>query len=381
MAFVLGKDRRVPQGVYLGTVAEVDDAVRAWRDEILGGSAGTGDDHREIGEKLKQLIWNPVDRHLAGADRVFVIPDGALNLVNLAALPSGQDRFLVETGPTLHLLSAERDLVAPEEFPPVGNGLLVLGAPAFGIPAEVPGEPTLSHQFQPLPATLQEIDEVQRLWSRAPESNSGSVVRLTGEGATELAFKTSSRRRQIIHLATHGFFLGGRDLPLSGEGRRGIGELSPAPPQSDPNSVSNLLSLSGLALTGANQRGAASGGDDGILTSEEIANLDLSGVEWAVLSACDTGLGEILPGEGVFGFRRAFRVAGARTVIMSLWPVEDESAWSWMAALYRGRFLERLDTATAIRQAILNSLEESRQSYPDPNPFFWAGFVASGDWR
>jgi hypothetical protein len=100
--------------------------------------------------------------------------------------------------------------------------------------------------------------------------------------------------------------------------------------------------LSGLAFAGANKRQSARWAeDDGILTAEEIASLDLHGVEWAVLSACDTGVGEIKAGEGVFGLRRAFQVAGARTVIMSLWSVEDRATREWMAALYRERFANR----------------------------------------
>ena len=95
----------------------------------------------------------------------------------------------------------------------------------------------------------------------------------------------------------------------------------------------------GLALSRANRRALASAdGDDGILTAEEVAGLDLSGVKWAVLSACDTGVGEIAAGEGVFGLRRAFQIAGVRSVIMSLWSVEDLSTRAWMRALYEGRF-------------------------------------------
>src|SRR5204863_9718844 len=131
---------------------------------------------------------------------------------------------------------------------------------------------------------------------------------------------------------------------------RGVGGL--AGPPADP--AENPLLLSGLALSSANNRALASAdGDDGILTAEEVAGLDLSGVEWAVLSACDTGVGEIAAGEGVFGLRRAFQVAGARTVIMSLWSVDDEATRSWMRALYEGRFQRALSTADAVHAANL----------------------------
>jgi CHAT domain-containing protein len=118
-----------------------------------------------------------------------------------------------------------------------------------------------------------------------------------------------------------------------------------------------------------------------VLTAEEVAALNLSGVEWAVLSGCDTGVGEVRTGEGVFGLRRAFRVAGAKTVIMSLWPVEDKSTRQWMTTLYAGRLTRKLNTADAVRDASLTVLRQRRASRQNTHPFYWAGFVAAGDWR
>jgi len=135
-------------------------------------------------------------------------------------------------------------------------------------------------------------------------------------------------------------------------------------------------------MAGANRRAATvTGNDDGILTAEEVASLDLDGVEWAVLSACDTGLGAVRAGEGVFGLRRAFRIAGARTVIMSLWPVEDQATRSWMRALYEARLRDKLTTADAMRHASLTMLNERRAKGLSTHPLYWAGFVAAGDWR
>jgi CHAT domain-containing protein len=144
----------------------------------------------------------------------------------------------------------------------------------------------------------------------------------------------------------------------------------------------NPLLLSGLALAGANRRASAGADeDDGILTAEEVAGLDLTGLDWAVLSACDTGLGVVRVGEGVLGLRRAFQMAGARTVIMSVWSVEDRSTRQWMRALYQGRFERGLDTADAVHQAGLSTLRARRSATGSGHPFFWAGFVAAGDWR
>lgn len=144
----------------------------------------------------------------------------------------------------------------------------------------------------------------------------------------------------------------------------------------------NPLLLSGLALAGANRRKEAGpDNEDGVLSAEEITTLDLRDVEWAVLSACDTGIGQIRESEGVFGLRRAFQIAGVRTVIMSLWQVEDESTRLWMRALYQRRFIAGRSTADAVRDASLQLLRSRRAKKQSTHPFYWAGFVATGDWR
>jgi CHAT domain-containing protein len=109
--------------------------------------------------------------------------------------------------------------------------------------------------------------------------------------------------------------------------------------------------------------------------------LNLSGVDWAVLSGCDTGVGEVRAGEGVFGLRRAFQIAGAKTVIMSLWPVEDQTTRQWMRTLYEGRLMKKLRTAGAVREASLAVLRQRRAKGLSAHPFHWAAFVAAGDWR
>jgi CHAT domain-containing protein len=172
---------------------------------------------------------------------------------------------------------------------------------------------------------------------------------------------------------------------------RGIGGLTTMsgaePPQEAGASgrsrpVPSPLRLSGLALAGANQRDQAPSGDeDGVLTAEEVASLDLGGTDWAVLSACDTGVGRVQTSEGVLGLRRAFRIAGARTVIMSLWSVDDQATRRWMKALYRARFRQGLETAEAVREAGRSVLREQRAQARSTHPFFWAGFVAAGDWK
>jgi CHAT domain-containing protein len=345
---------------------------------------------------------------------VFVVPAGALHFVNFAALPVGRDRYLIESGPMMHYLSAERDLV-PREATREGKGLLAVGAPAFDEStlfaaltprterltsavkpagsADTGGASTYrgprsacgsftSMSFEPLPAAGRETEDVATLWNAAENPLSTPATKnvarvLTGAAASEAAFKKQARGSRILHLATHGFFLGGRcasALDASGQ------QPGPAPPPAVVGE--NPLHLAGLALAGANRRASAGADEeDGILTAEEIAALDLDGVDWAVLSACDTGIGEVRASEGVFGLQRAFRVAGARTVLMSLWPVEDEATRSWMTTLYRGRLTRKLSTAEAVHGASLELLRQRRSGRQSTHPFYWAGFVAVGDWR
>jgi CHAT domain-containing protein len=207
---------------------------------------------------------------------------------------------------------------------------------------------------------------------------------MIGSQATEEAFKRLAPGRRVLHLATHGFFLNPSRCLQELAGSRGIGglELGVRPrPRLTFDQQSPLL-LSGLALAAANRRSEATPHEeDGILTAEEVASLDLRGVEWAVLSACDTGVSGDPRGEGILGLRRAFQTAGVATLVISLWPVQDEAAREWMRALYQSRFHNGVDTAHAVRAATLEVLRNRRAQGRSTNPFFWAAFVAAGDWE
>jgi CHAT domain-containing protein len=390
-----------PHAVRLGSAARIEATISEWRATMLPTDAVGSADHlrqnRLAGNAVRRLLWDPVAGHLAGVDRVFVVPDGSIALVPFAALPVASGAYLLETGPVVHQLSAERDLLPRlDAVRPAAAGLLALGGAAFGDsgaqgtgggstpPAAArPADPSCpalrSISFTPLPDTEREALDVASLWQKAPSAGdaAGPVRLLTRREATESTLKQQAGNYRVLHLATHGFFLNSACAPTP-SGTRGVGGLSKA----GATAPQNPLLLSGLALAGANRRAQAQPDeDDGILTAEEVAMLDLHGVEWAVLSACDTGVGEIRAGEGVFGLRRAFQVAGARTVIMSLWSVEDQATRAWMRALYEGRFQKGLSTADAVHQASLTVLRDRRARGQSTLPFFWAAFVAAGDWR
>ena len=416
LALIINSGQQDPVVVPLGSVREIEPLISRWSQDA-SRPQGSEQDYRAGGQALREKVWDPLVSQMGNARRVFIVPDGALNLVSFGALPVGSDSYLMENGPIVHYLSAERDLI-PTTTPGSGGGILAMGGPAYDETspfaslaprkAARSGKPTpvivaearpyrgqrsacgdfQSAHFSLLPAATREAKEVAALWrteslvTAAVSPEAPGALCLTGAKATEAAFKTKAPGHRILHLATHGFFLGGK-CESALDSSRGIGGLQPSdktPPP--PSTGENPLLLSGLALAGANHRDAAGPDEeDGILTAEEIAAMDLAGTEWAVLSACDTGIGEINAGEGVFGLRRAFQVAGARTVIMSLWSVEDESARQWMKALYEGRLLKHLDTAEAVRNASLTVLKSRRARGESSHPFYWAGFVAAGDWR
>lgn len=314
------------------------------------------------------------------------MPDGLINLVNVAALSDDQG-YVVERDPLLHYLTTERDLLVSTPRTDRASALLAVGGAAFDelVPTRSAAsvwrgpecESLARVHFEALPGSLNEIGDISALW---PKTRPTDVTILSGPAATESAVKRAVSGHRVVHLATHGFFLGS-DCAPSLAGRRAVGGIARSSTMATV-AAENPLLLTGLVLAGANNRGKATlDQDEGILTAEEIAGLNLEGTEWAGLSACDTGLGEIRAGEGVFGLRRAFQIAGARTVIMSLWSVEDATARVWMRALYKGRLRKNLDTAAAVREANLFALRARRAAGQSTHPFHWAAFVAAGDWR
>jgi CHAT domain-containing protein/tetratricopeptide (TPR) repeat protein len=423
-AFILPATGGDPVFVNLGAAKSINAEISRWKNEISLGALRKGRDREaslksyvEAGSALRTSIWDPLQSHLQEAHRVFVVADGQSHLVNLSSLPVGDSSYLVEVGVPLHYLSAERELAKLGTERPDVDGALVFGAPDFN---ELDSEPPTtagkeadgsqlmamvfrgerpdceglrSMKFNRLPGSLQEAQEVAALFeshrdaqgSRRRDPDAPADVQLlTGPAATERAFKQLAPGNRVLHVATHGFFLSG-ECPSGLPGSRGIGLLVAEETEgatAGSSTLRNPLLLSGLALAGANQRERVGPDeDDGILTAQEIATLDLTDVHWAVLSACETGTGQVLNGEGVFGLQRAFRIAGARTLITSLWSVKDEAARQWMKAFYEARLYEGGETIDAVHNASLSILQSRRERGEDTHPFYWAAFIASGDWR
>jgi CHAT domain-containing protein len=204
-------------------------------------------------------------------------------------------------------------------------------------------------EFQPLPGTALEVSDIGSTWKQWNAAEPSQLV--TGNDATLARFLEDAAHSRVLHVATHAFLL-------------------------DKNCGNgNPLLHSGLVFAGGGH-----GGMQSILTAQQIASLDLNGVDWAVLSACNTGNGELHDGEGVLGLQRAFRVAGAHSVIMTLWPVDDDVTRQFMHKLYDQRLSHHATTADAVWNSARTLLEERRAAGKSTHPWYWAGFVGSGGW-
>jgi len=206
------------------------------------------------------------------------------------------------------------------------------------------GQDLSSLYFAPLSVTGEEARNLKTIFPEATV--------LVGRDATKASLKSVSAPG-ILHIATHGFFLN-----HAGAAKH----------------VENPLLRSGLALAGANL--SKSGNENGILTALEASSLDLWGTRVVTLSACETGVGEVKNGEGVYGLRRSFFLAGAETLVMSLWPVSDRITREMMTSYYTG-LKQGLGRGEALRQAQLNILKRKDRQHP----FFWASFIQSGQWK
>jgi CHAT domain-containing protein len=226
--------------------------------------------------------------------------------------------------------------------------------------------------WKELPGTREEVETVAHL------AGARRVVRLEGTAASTAGLLRALPRARWAHIATHGFFADPavpsvlRPDPQLFD-RSGRDRAAPG--------ARNPLVLSGLVLAGANRPAAeieeTSHDDLGILTAEAIAGLPLQDLELVVLSACETGLGTVAGGEGVFGLQRAVHLAGARTVVASLWKVDDAATRKLMRQFYSNLWDKGLPAAEALRQAQLTVLSEAVGS--GDQPYYWAGWVLSGD--
>ncbi|MGJ3251913.1 MAG: tetratricopeptide repeat protein [Elainellaceae cyanobacterium] len=415
------------QSVDLGDAATIDQAV----DDFLIALQNPArlQRTRQTARQLDQLVMQPIRQLIGDTPHLLLSPDGQLNLIPFAALVDETDQYLVETYQITYLTSG-RDLLKLQLDAPSRQAPVIVANPDFdaadgqaslAAAGVIPPSPPLQGgnrsllaqaegqsppyqegnrnqsppyqggfrgiepltasdtrrssdltdlQFGPLPGTEREAQAIVPLLPDA--------TLLTETQATENLLKQLDAP-SILHIATHGFFL--QDvhflLPLL-EGDRGIALDyfdNPNAQRTDrPVNNENPLLRSGLALAGFNPR--QSGDEDGVLTALEASRLNLYGTELVVLSACETGVGSVANGEGVYGLRRAFVIAGADSLLMSLWKVSDQGTADLMTRYYQ-RLLDGEGRSDALRATQLEMLQTPGYEHP----FYWASFIFSGDWR
>jgi CHAT domain-containing protein len=394
LAFVLlsGKPGAVRM-IDLGEANLIDEMVSDFRGSVTGRAekpSGTAISQSlnpsvstDIGPKLREALFNPVEKVMDGRKRLIIAPDGDLFRLPFSALPADKERYIIDDY-LISYVSAGRDILRfGAAWKPGAGPSVVIADPDYDLSADAksvqPEEGTgqerqsrdmvrYASHFDRLPGTRAEGDHIASMLG---------VKALEGDSATKRKVE-DARSPRILHIATHGFFLPDQKRPPGEKEFQADSGKSGALEKANPLSrgIENPLLRSGLVLAGANTwlkgKMPSVEAEDGILTAEDASGLDLLLTDLVVLSACQTGLGDIRIGEGVFGLRRSFVLAGAKTLLMSLWKIPDEETQMLMEGFYK-RILGGRSRAEALREAQLEVKAAS------PEPLFWGAFISEGD--
>lgn len=368
----------------LGDAAEINSQVAAFRQALQTQSARA----KTISQQLDRQIMQPI-RSLLEKDEsiahLLISPDSHLNTIPFEAFVDETDRYLVESYQISYVTSG-KDLF---KFGDVNNGyrlpFVIVADPDYdtsslrvrqgtqrAIATAATNRRSIDFEtlsFTDLPGTLREATLIENL---IPEA-----IFLTQDEPTENIIK-QIRKPFILHFATHGFFLSDRTQSESNiDNRNASFEVisTEDTPQAIATDIENPLLRAGLALTGANN--PSNDGEDGILTALEVSEMDLHGTELVVLSACETGLGAVSSGEGIYGMRRAFTMAGAASQVLSLWQVDDTGTSELMSLFYENLTQKRQGRSEALRNAQIDMLNTGTYAHP----YYWSAFILSGNWR
>jgi CHAT domain-containing protein/Tfp pilus assembly protein PilF len=355
-------------------------------------------DVKRLARAVDREVMQPVRKLLGHTRRVFISPDSALNLIPFAALVDERGEYLVKQYHFTYLTSG-RDLLRLQEKTKSKSAPIVMADADFddSSNSDKARDTTTASQTRDVNAATDatnatnasdqqlgpklgelEFEPLKRLVGSADEARvvkktlNQATVFLRGD-ATESALKQVSGP-SILHIATHGYFL--EEEVKAGAKTSGSTRIAVRRRSNDSTAsvkLENPALRSGLFFAGANK--GKSGDDDGVLTALEAAGLDLWGTKIVVLSACDTGVGEVLNGQGVQGLRRALVLAGSESQMMSLWPVSDTGTRELMIEYYR-RLKAGEGRGEALRQVQLKMLTNPKRRHP----FYWASFIQSGEW-
>lgn len=294
--------------------------------------------------------WQPIEPLLSTKKTIYLSPDGVYNQININTIKKPEGEYLLNLYDVV-VIGNSKDLIALKTSKPAvaNKNAFVLGFPDYGGNAAA------------LPGTKVEIDGVFKILS----TSGFKVSKREQKEATEAALK-NVKSPSIMHIATHGYFLA--DTDLKGNDAMGV---------DTDNAKNNPLLRSGLILSGVHAPGQdktsvdLQSNDNGVLTAYEAMNLSLEGTNLIVLSACETGLGDVRAGEGVYGLQRAFLVAGANALIMSLWKVDDAATQQLMTNFYTN-WSKSGNKQKAFKQAQLQLMTKYKE------PYYWGGFVMMG---
>ena len=395
---VTRESKEEPEYIFLGESGAIEGgALTRFRSHLQTRGVVAVQDAQLPGQDAYGLIWKPVEAALAGKTRVYVAADGMLNEIPLGIL-AGPDGKLAMEKYDLRLVSSTRDILRAATAAGAKTAVLV-GNPAFALTEEeqraAEAKLTAPHQqrrasplefgevsrdairdggmgttLPPLPGTGAEVNAIAGLM----QEQAWKVRVYTGDQALKSAIE-GERGARVVHLATHGFFLADQQARASDLETRQFG-------QKQETGLEDPMLRSGLYFAGADRtlagKASAADVDNGVLTAMEAANLNLRGTALVVLSACNTGQGEVKNGEGVFGLRRALEEAGAEHVLMSLWSVPDEETLELMRSFY-SKWLAGTEVHAALQQAQLEMREKVKAAHGGKDlPFYWGAFVLVG---
>ncbi|MBT4492987.1 MAG: CHAT domain-containing protein [Gammaproteobacteria bacterium] len=370
--------------------AEIEASVLEYR-EIIQDDLADEEDLLELGQIAYDLVWAPIGEAIGDIEYVYLVPDGVLNILPFNALMTEDEEYLIQTT-DLHILTSGRDLL-PNEYQLAAGEYVILAGPDYNadkiVGADEPEEASARRSaamklgirgaggglrglnFAPLPGA----EEEGRIITDRVEANEEEIDVYFGEEAQEQVLASITKAPEILHMATHGFFLEADDTL-----RKRLLKMQRSSDIQVPPPGDNPLLRAGLAFAGINSNAQFLGDidtvNDGVLTALEVLGLDLSGTRLVVLSACETGLGEIHEGEGVYGLRRSFQEAGVAEVISSLWEVSDAGTQALMTDLY-DRILEGVPAREALRQTQLDMLDSPEWGYP----YIWSAFMIVGSYE
>lgn len=356
-----------PVFINFGPAEKTDAAVKAWRNEVLSGGDG-----RRHWREIAGLLWEPVAKIMPPAARkLLVSPDSDLSRIPWHLLPAEnpktKDVLTSQVTSARELARLRRSAQTPASAP--GN-MLVVGGVDFDAGVKGQAAQAGGRRFKPLRSTAIEASAVSALGRRLP----ARVTLLQGAHASKERVREALANSTYAHLATHGFFA--REPP--GPSNKVATRFRTAEPDPDqPRSARNPLVESGIALAGANVYDPENPRAEGVLTAEEIVGLDLSGCELVTLSACDTGRGEEVSGQGVIGMRASFMAAGTKSLVMSLWKVPDGATAKFMEAFYTNLWVKKMNKAEALMRAQAAVRDDPSGEYK--MPVHWAAWVLAGE--